>query len=64
MTEAQHRDLLGLVKRSRARVMLSGYPSDLYDRELGWRREEIDTAKHSGSGKKKARAREVVWMNS
>ncbi|MFT3940223.1 hypothetical protein [Rhodopseudomonas sp.] len=38
--------------------MLSGYPSELFDRELAaWRRIEFDAPTHAGT------ATEVVWMN-
>jgi DNA adenine methylase len=37
MSEADHRAFLAFIRGSRARVMLSGYASTLYDRELaGW----------------------------
>jgi DNA adenine methylase len=39
MTEADHRELLDRLLLCRGKVILSGYPSDLYDRTLaGWRR--------------------------
>ena len=44
--------------------MLSGYPNDLYARELaGWRRREVEIDnKASGTGTKR-RMTEVIWMN-
>ena len=58
LTEEEHLRLLAVLKRSRAMVMVSGYASDLYDRELaGWRRIEFAAMTRGGL------ATEVVWMN-
>jgi len=43
LTDDDHRDLLRLIKGVKGMVMLSGYPSELYDRELSrWRRDEFN----------------------
>ena len=64
MTVGQHRELLDVVRGCRGKVMLSGYPSALYDRELaGWRPEQFQVANHAAGGKSKRRAQEVVWLN-
>lgn len=64
MTTDQHLDLLEWVNTTKARVMLSGYRSPLYDEALkGWRREEWDLPNHSGQGKTKQRRIECLWMN-
>ncbi len=58
LDELQHRHFLQLATSIPAMVMISGYPSALYDEALkGWRRLEY-TAQTRGGPK-----REVVWMN-
>ena len=43
MTEADHRELLELLHQCEGKVMLSGYPSELYDRKLAdWDRHTFD----------------------
>jgi DNA adenine methylase len=64
MTEADHRELLGAVKRCQAKVLLSAYPSALYDRELsGWNRHELVLKKSASGRREKPDAVEVVWTN-
>ena len=64
MTEEDHRDLLATIKQCEGYVMLSGYPSDLYDREIGdWNRYEIQIDNKASGGKKKREMTEVVWVN-
>lgn len=62
ISDAEHQDLAESLLACRAAVMLSGYPSPLYD-ELyaGWDRAEILTATGQG-GAWDART-EVVWSN-
>jgi DNA adenine methylase len=62
-TEAEHRDLADALHAARAAVVLSGYPSDLYDRELyaGWDRHTI--AASTGQGGTWANRTEVLWSN-
>lgn len=56
--DADHVALLTELKRLECKVMLSGYPSELYDRELeGWRSVRSIERTHVGP------AMEVVWMN-
>jgi hypothetical protein len=44
--------------------MISGYPSELYDRELaGWSRVTFDMKNHAAGGKTKGREVEAVWAN-
>jgi len=58
-TSEQHQLLLSLILTIGAKVMISGYDSDLYNEMLkGWRKISIPTVKRSG-----ARSREIVWMN-
>jgi DNA adenine methylase len=64
MTEADHQELLDLLKAVRGKVMLSGYPSALYDSALaGWNRHDFDLANHAAGGAKKRRMTEAVWCN-
>jgi DNA adenine methylase len=64
MSEADHVRLLEQVKGCEGRVMLSGYPSDLYDRELaGWARHEFDLPNNAAGGAAKGREVEVLWCN-
>lgn len=60
MSDADHSELAEALHKARGMVIISGYPCDLYDRELyaGWRRIERP---HMADG---ARPRtEVIWMN-
>jgi len=62
-TPAQHTELAEVARDCKAMVMLSGYPSPLYD-ELyaGWNRHEIATQTNQGNSDARART-EVVWAN-
>lgn len=54
----QHRSLLAVLKQLRCFVMISGYPSRLYDRELrGWRRIQYRCMTRGGP------RTECLWMN-
>ena len=56
--ERDHRELLGLLKRLPCAVMLSGYPSGLYDEELcGWRSLELQVMNQAGVRTEK------LWFN-
>ncbi len=72
MTEAQHRQLLYLLNSVRGMVVLSGYPSTLYDTALaGWEQREYNVPAHSssvvrtrgGKGGTAPRRTEVLWLN-
>lgn len=59
MQEQQHRELLGLLLSSKAKIVLSGYPSALYEETLKeWYR---DTALSQTTSAEFAT--EVIWMN-
>lgn len=60
MSDEQHRELADVLKSVKGKVVLSGYPCDLYDRELypDWRRVERS---HLADGARKRI--EVLWMN-
>jgi len=64
MTKADHRDLLEALKQVKGKVMLSGYPSRLYDRYLAdWTRHEFDLPNNAATGASKRRMTEVLWTN-
>lgn len=59
MTDADHRDLLDVLKAHKGPVLLSGYESSLYSDALrGWCRDEASALTQTS-----ARRREVLWMN-
>lgn len=63
-TEAEHDQLAEALRACDAAVVISGYPSELYDRYLyrNWHRVEIPTL--TGNGRSGAQARvEVLWSN-
>lgn len=63
MTREQHVQLLDALTRCEGSVMLSGYPSELYDTMLaGWERHTFDIANHAANGKSKGRETEVLWI--
>ncbi len=63
-TEQAHETLLKLALRSPARIAISGYRCELYDRLLGhWRSIEFDMPNHSGQNERKQRRIEVLWTN-
>ena len=60
---SQHVELLWALMGCRAAVVLSGYPSDLYDDALrGWHRLDIPHMTGQGNGANQART-EVIWSN-
>lgn len=59
MTEQDHVELLDALKQHRGAVILSGYPSELYDRELaGWSR--ITRKSYNQNAEQRT---EVMWCN-
>jgi DNA adenine methylase len=64
MTEADHRELLAVLRACKGKVMLSGYPSRLYDDALaGWTRHAFDLPNQASGAKVKGRETEVLWCN-
>ncbi len=64
MNEEEHRELATTLRQCKGKVVLSGYPSPLYDELYGdWRRIEFDVANHASSEGKKNRMQEVLWFN-
>lgn len=61
MTDADHRRLAETLRCARGMVVVSGYPCELYDRELyhDWERHE---RQHLADGARKRT--EVVWLNA
>jgi DNA adenine methylase len=61
--ESDHRDLGAALKAARAAVVISGYPCDLYDRDLyaGWDRHTFTSGTGQGDGW--GNRTEVVWSN-
>jgi DNA adenine methylase len=64
MTEKDHSALAAALNSCKAKVVLSGYPSPLYDALYrGWRTVTFDIANHAAGGRAKARKQETLWMN-
>lgn len=64
MSPTQHAELLDTIRQCKGRVMLSGYPSALYDTRLAnWARHEFFLPNQAAGGKQKRRMTEVVWCN-
>ena len=66
MSEADHIELLELLKDVKCKFMLSGYDNPIYDdysNRLGWTKAEFEVSKSSSSSKTKPKANEVIWMN-
>lgn len=59
MSDTEHEDLLQELLISKAKIMISGYSSALYDNKLSeWHRKEFIS--HAEHGRKRV---EVIWMN-
>lgn len=59
LTNADHRRLLRIIKALPCAVMISGYPSEMYDRALaGWNRVEFQVMTRGRTW-----ATEVLWFN-
>lgn len=64
MSEAEHRELLDVLRQCKGKVMLSGYPSPLYDEILSdWTRHTFDLPNQASGAKTKDRETEVLWCN-
>ena len=59
MTDSEHRMMLDLLKRTKAKVMISGYESDLYNEYLESWNKKVFSSNAEYGGKRT----EVVWMN-
>jgi len=64
MNAEEHYELGCVLNRCRSKIVISGYPSSLYDDIFrSWRRVEFDIANHAAGGHKKSRKRETLWLN-
>ncbi len=66
MTAEQHNDLCTVIRKCEGKVMLSGYPSELYRFQLesqGWHRHDFEIANNASGAKEKRRMTECVWCN-
>jgi len=64
MTEREHYELGEVLNACVSKVIISGYPSALYEDIFStWRRVEFDIANHAAGGRKKSRKRETLWLN-
>lgn len=64
MSESDHRELLAVLRICTGRIMLSGYPSDLYETELkGWSQHTFDLPNNAAGGDVKRRMTECLWCN-
>jgi DNA adenine methylase len=64
MSEDDHIRLLETIRLATGKVMLSGYPSDLYrDRLHDWRAVDFDLPNNAAGGPEKRRMTERLWMN-
>jgi DNA adenine methylase len=67
MTEDQHAALLNVLMKVEGKVMLSGYPSELYKEALEyiacWRFVDFGMPNHQSGGESKRRMVERLWMN-
>ena len=62
--DGEHRELLGVLLGCRAAVVLSGYPSALYDELLtGWDRAEFASGTGQSARGEWSQRTEVVWSN-
>lgn len=59
MSDAEHEDMLKKILQSKAKIMLSGYESDMYNEYLKeWNKKTFDSCAEHGKPRK-----EVIWMN-
>lgn len=59
MTDADHEELLKLILQNNAKIMISGYESDLYNEYLaGWKKRNFPSCAEGGKPRT-----ETVWMN-
>jgi DNA adenine methylase len=64
MDESAHEELLSTIKQCSGRVMLSGYPNELYDRTLSqWNRHDREIDNKVSGGTSKRMMTESIWCN-
>ena len=60
MTDADHEELIKTILRSKAKIMISGYESEMYNDYLGgWHKEFFQSCARYNNGNRT----EVIWMN-
>lgn len=64
MSIEQHEELLGVLESCSGKILLSGYPNQLYDERLSdWNTIDIEIDNKASSAKRKPRKIERIWMN-
>lgn len=64
LTDRDHERLADILGGCQSKVVVSGYPSSVYDRLYrGWNRVDFDIANHAAGGRRKRRQTECLWMN-
>jgi DNA adenine methylase len=64
MSDEDHRRLAQVLRNCKAKVVVSGYRSAVYDEVFGgWRLVEFDIANHAAGGRQKGRETECLWLN-
>lgn len=64
MTLEDHKELLDLIQTCKGKVMISGYPSELYNTKLkNWNKHTFDLPNNASQKKEKERKEETVWCN-
>lgn len=64
LSDEDHVQLAEALHVCQSKVVLSGYPSDLYKQLYGdWKVAEFDMPNHAAGGKSKNREIECLWMN-
>lgn len=64
MSVEAHNHLLDIVLYSPAKILISGYDSELYNRKLSsWNKFEKEIVNHSSQVKVKQKKKEIVWRN-
>lgn len=64
MSESDHVKLFATIRICKGKVMLSGYPSPLYERHLAdWTRHTFDLPNNAAGGSEKRRMTECLWCN-
>jgi DNA adenine methylase len=64
MNEAQHEELLEVIRNVQGKVMISGYTCELYESRLAkWHQHEFDLPNNAASGVLKRRMTEALWCN-
>lgn len=64
MDDKKHEELGKLINSCKGRVIISGYPSNLYsDLFKDWKMIKIEVANHASQQKSKKKKLECIWMN-